>query len=488
VLVVAASSFFVAVGFGVIGPAIPLLATHFGVGAAVAGLAISAFAAFRFLSAMGGGRLVRAFGERAVMTGGLLLQAVTSILAGLAPTFTLLIVFRSIGGIGSAAFTVASISLVIRITPAARRGRAMSIYQGGFILGSIAGPGLGGLLAEISLRLPLVVYGIFLLIAAVVSGTLLRTRPAPPAEPVLTEEVAEAALAEPALPAEALADVALAEVALPNVAHPDVARSDVARSDAARSDVARSDAARSDVARSDAARSDAARSDLAPADVADADAALDRPLGRLEAPPGGPLRTALRNRSYIAALLANLAVGWVFYGMRSATLPLYINRHLHQSAGWTGLAFLLSALVQALALLRTGRISDTWGRKPALLLGAGISILSVAAFTLPISPDVFLLPLMTLGLGGALMATAPAALVGDVAVGRSESIIALFAMVSDLGGITGPLVSGWLADKYSFDAAFWLACVIMGAGFAVTLTIGRDRPRRLAAGRIPASS
>ena len=437
VLVVAASSFFVAVGFGVIGPAIPLLATHFGVGATVAGLAISAFAAFRFLSAMGGGRLVRAFGERAVMTGGLLLQAVTSIMAGLAPTFTLLIVFRAIGGIGSAAFTVASIALVIRITPAASRGRAMGIYQGGFILGSIAGPGLGGLLAEISLRLPLVVYGIFLLVAAVVSRTMLRARPVPSAEAARPEEVAQAALAEPALPAEALADVALAEVALP---------------------------------------------DEVPAGVAVADAAPDRPLGRLEAPPGGPLRAALRQRPYIAALLANLAVGWVFYGMRSATLPLYINRQLGQSAGWTGLAFLLSALVQALTLLRAGRLCDTWGRKQALLLGAGISILSVAAFTLPISPDVFLLPLMALGVGGALMATAPAALVGDVAVGRSESIIALFAMVSDLGGITGPLVSGWLADKYSFAASFWLACVIMGAGFVVTLTIGRTRPRRLSAG------
>jgi MFS family permease len=432
VLVVAASSFFVAVGFGVIGPAIPLLAAHFGVGAALAGLAISAFAAFRFLSAMGGGRLVRAFGERAVMTGGLLLQAVTSILAGLAPTFTLLIVFRSIGGIGSAAFTVASIALVIRITPASQRGRAMSIYQGGFILGSIAGPGLGGLLAEISLRLPLVVYGIFLLIAAVVSQTMLRRRPAPLADPALSEEVAEAGLAEPALPAEALADVALAEVADPAPAGAGAAESGAA------------------------------------------EAAPDRPLGRLEAPPGGPLRAALRNRSYVAALLANLAVGWVFYGMRSALLPLYINRHLGQSAAWTGVAFLLSALVQALALLRTGRICDTWGRKPALLLGAGISILSVAAFTLPISPDVFLLPLLTLGVGGALMATAPAALVGDVAVGRSESIIALFSMVSDLGGITGPLVSGWLTDKYSFSAAFWLACVIMAAGFAVTLTIGRS--------------
>jgi dipeptide/tripeptide permease len=214
--------------------------------------------------------------------------------------------------------------------------------------------------------------------------------------------------------------------------------------------------------------------DPAPAAAGAAAAAPDRPLGRLEAPPGGPLRAALRNRAYVAALLANLAVGWVFYGMRSALLPLYINRHLGQSAAWTGVAFLLSALVQALALLRTGRLCDTWGRKPALLLGAGISILSVAAFTLPIGPDVFLLPLLTLGVGGALMATAPAALVGDVAVGRSESIIALFSMVSDVGGITGPLVSGWLTDKYSFGAAFWLACVIMAAGFAVTLTIGRS--------------
>ena len=397
-------------------------------GAAVAGLAISAFAAVRFLSAMAGGRLVRAFGERAVMTGGLLLQAVTSILAGLAPTFTLLIVFRSIGGFGSAAFTVSSIALIIRITPAAQRGRAMGIYQGGFILGSIAGPGLGGLLAEVSLRLPLVVYGVFLLIAGLVSRTMLRYRTVPATAPALPQEVGQAALAEPALPAEALADVALAEVA------------------------------------------------------------EDRPLGRLEAPPGGPLRTALRSRAYVAALLANLAVGWVFYGMRSALLPLYISRHLGESAGWTGLAFLLSALVQALSLLRAGRLCDTWGRKPVLLLGAGVSILSVAAFTLPISPDVFLLPLMSLGVGGALMATAPAALVGDVAVGRNESIIALFSMVSDLGGITGPLVSGWLADTYSYAAAFWLACVILGAGFAVTLTIGLARPRRLAAGRAAAPS
>jgi MFS family permease len=439
------------------------------VSAAVAGLAISAFAAFRFLSALGGGRLVRIFGERSVMTGGLLLQAVTSILAGLAPNFALLVTFRSIGGIGSAAFTIASIALIIRIAPEAQRGRAMGIYQGGFILGSIAGPGLGGLLAEISLRLPLVVYGIFLLLAAVVSQTMLRT-PALPrgergragaaraaaAEAALAEQIAEAALAEPAIPGEALADAALARPPGP-VAAP---------AGPARVDPALGNEAPSMTAPSGRAPGGTAPSGTAPAGSAPGTARS-----------AGPLRTALRSRAYLAALLANLAVGWVFYGMRSALLPLYISRHLHQSAGWTGLAFLLSALVQALALLRAGRICDTWGRKPALLLGAGVSILSVAAFTLPISPGVFLVPLLTLGAGGALMATAPGALVGDVAVGRNETIIALFAMVSDFGGIAGPLVSGWLTDAVSFSAAFWLACAIMASGFAVTLTIGRDRPR-----------
>ena len=456
----AAASFLVAIGFGVIGPAIPLLAAHFGVSAALAGLAISAFAAFRFLSALAGGRLVRAVGERAVMTGGLLLQAVTSILAGLAPTFPLLIAFRSIGGIGSAAFTVSSIALVIRIAPEQQRGRAMGIYQGGFILGSIAGPGLGGLLAEISLRLPLVVYGIFLLLAAIVSATMLRT-PAVPrrdrvrTESALAEQVAEAVLAEPAIPGEALADAALA---------------DTAPVDAALADTALADTALADAPLGDGVHGDAALGDTAPGD-----GVLVRPRGPAVARPDGPLRTALRSRAYLAALLANLGVGWVFYGMRSSLLPLYISRHLGQSAGWTGLAFLLSALVQALALLRAGRICDTWGRKPALLLGAGVSILSVAAFTLPISPGVFLLPLLSLGVGGALLATAPGALVGDVAVGRSETIIALFAMVSDFGGIAGPLISGWLTDAVSYAAAFWLACAILASGFVMTLTIGRGR-------------
>jgi MFS family permease len=56
--VLAVVAFVVALGFGIVAPAIPLFASSFGVGTTAVGLAVSAFAFFRFVSAFGGGSLV----------------------------------------------------------------------------------------------------------------------------------------------------------------------------------------------------------------------------------------------------------------------------------------------------------------------------------------------------------------------------------------------------------------------------------------------
>src|SRR4051794_20054684 len=133
--VLAMISLFVSIGFGIIGPAIPLLAKQFGVGAWEASLAISAFALFRFISAMGTGTLIDKLGERRVLVAGLLIQASTSVLAGLAPTFELLLTFRAIGGFGGAAFSISSIALLLRIAPGGKRGRAGGGYHGGGAMG-----------------------------------------------------------------------------------------------------------------------------------------------------------------------------------------------------------------------------------------------------------------------------------------------------------------------------------------------------------------
>src|SRR3712207_9278411 len=71
-------------------------------------------------------------------------------------------------------FTVAALSLLLRVAPPAHRGRAAAAWQGGCILGGIAGPAAGGLLAELSPRLPFFLYAGFLILAGSVAMVLLR--------------------------------------------------------------------------------------------------------------------------------------------------------------------------------------------------------------------------------------------------------------------------------------------------------------------------
>jgi MFS family permease len=160
--VLTAVAFAVAVGFGVVAPAIPVYARDFGVGRTAAGAVISAFAFMRLVSALGSGRLVNRIGERLVLALGIAIVAVSSALAGLAQSYTQLLLLRGVGGVGSAMFTVSAISLLLRVVDSDQRGRATGMWQSGFLVGAIAGPAIGGPLTDISLRAPFFVYAVTL--------------------------------------------------------------------------------------------------------------------------------------------------------------------------------------------------------------------------------------------------------------------------------------------------------------------------------------
>ena len=200
VAVLAAVAFAVAVGYGIVAPAIPVFARQFGVGETLAGLVISAFAFMRFISALAGGFMVERFGERVILTTGILIVAVSTGLAGLAQSYAQLLVLRGVGGIGSAMFTVSAFALLFRVVGGTSRGRASGLFQGGFLIGGLVGPALGGLLTEISLRLPFFVYSATLLVAGAIAAVFLaqaRLRPradpsAAPAEADAAEPIADA--------------------------------------------------------------------------------------------------------------------------------------------------------------------------------------------------------------------------------------------------------------------------------------------------------
>ncbi len=168
------ASFFVAVGFGIIAPTIPLFAKSFGVNNAQVGLIISSFALARFASGLFAGKLVDKFGERIVYTTGVGFVAISSFAAALAQNYEQLLIYRAAGGLGSSMFSVAAGSIILRAVDDTRRARAQSLYNGSFLLGMMAGPVIGGFLTAISLRAPLLIYAFMLVISSAAGGFLLR--------------------------------------------------------------------------------------------------------------------------------------------------------------------------------------------------------------------------------------------------------------------------------------------------------------------------
>lgn len=172
-----AVAFSVAVGFGIVAPAIPVFARSFGVSRTAAGAVVSAFAFMRLVSALGVGRLVDRFGERLILATGIAIVAGSSAVAGLARSYDQLLVLRGLGGFGSAMFSVSAVSLLLRVVQPDQRGRASGLFAGGFLLGGVTGPAFGGLVTSYSIRAPFFLYAGTLAVAGGIGLYALRNTP-----------------------------------------------------------------------------------------------------------------------------------------------------------------------------------------------------------------------------------------------------------------------------------------------------------------------
>jgi MFS family permease len=72
-------------------------------------------------------------------------------------------------------FSVSAMTLLLRTAEPGRRARAIGFYQGGFLIGGMAGPAIGSLLATISLTAPFFFYAGTLTVAGLVGLFLLRS-------------------------------------------------------------------------------------------------------------------------------------------------------------------------------------------------------------------------------------------------------------------------------------------------------------------------
>lgn len=354
-------AFMVALGFGLVAPAIPLFARQFGVGKTAAGAVISAFALMRLLTAPFVGRLVNAAGERIVLATGIGVVAVSSALSGLAQAYWQLLVLRGAGGVGSIMFSVSAASLLIRVTPSHQRGRAQGVWAGSFLIGLIAGPAVGTV-ASFSLRLPFFLY----------AGTL----------------------------------VVAGALGLGNLRHSELAARQSERVE---------------------------------------------PLA---------LATALRNRAYLAALVASFAGDFAIVGARSSIVPQFVTDSLHLGSSWVYAAFLVVSLVSGALLLPFGQIADTRGRRPVIICGLALGAVGFVLMPSFATLTGLMIAMVLLGVAGAADSVAPGAVLGDVVGGRGGTVVAVFQMAGDFGAVLGPVVAGAIADGSGYGAAFAVSAVV----------------------------
>jgi DHA1 family multidrug resistance protein-like MFS transporter len=415
-----AVAFTVALGYGIVAPAIPEFAREFGVSAAAAASVISIFALVRIAAALPAGRLVSRLGARPVMTAGILVVAASSVLAGFSRSFAALLIARGAGGLGSAMYSVGAQTLLLVSVPSGQRGRATGLFSGGFLVGAIAGPAVGGLIAEWSLRAPFIIYGVLLIVPAVITAVVLTGPPTPAAagDQPLAEPPAGAAGERPA---------------------PSGARA-------------------------------AGPAGPAPASRG---AAGGQPAGGQ--PAGGPGR-AVRSRAFAAAATAAFADGFASMGVRSAIVPLFVVAVLHRSAAWTGAGFVVFAVLNAAVLLPGGWAADAVGRRPVIITGAAAGAAGMAMLALLPSVPGYLAGLAVAGLGSGLLDVAPAAMVGDLLAGRGGTLVALYQMAGDAGAVTGPVAAGLLVDRASYAAAFGLAAGVLGLAAVLAAVAREARP------------
>lgn len=167
------------------------------------------------------------------------------------------------------------------------------------------------------------------------------------------------------------------------------------------------------------------------------------------------VREALGDPAYRAALASAFANGWCNFGVRVAVLPQFAVA-VHDDTWVAGVALALAAAGTALALQVAGRVADSVGRKPLVLVG--LLVTSATLGLIGLSGDlVVLFTLSALsGLGSGLLNPGQQATVADV-VGNQRGggpVLGAFQMTQDAGAILGPVLVGVVADQAGFAWAF----------------------------------
>ncbi|MGD7010212.1 MFS transporter [Metabacillus sp. 84] len=174
-LIILMINMFIAIGsFGIIIPILPAYLKSIDQGGMAAGLMIAIFAGAQLLFSPIAGRWADQYGRRKMIVYGLAGLTLSMFIFYATDSIWFLYASRVIGGIGAALLIPAIFAYIADITTIEQRAKGNSYISASMSLGIVIGPGVGGFLAELGLKMPFLISALVSLVAVLFSVLVLK--------------------------------------------------------------------------------------------------------------------------------------------------------------------------------------------------------------------------------------------------------------------------------------------------------------------------
>ena len=173
IAVVIFCEFLICLGMSLIFPVMPFIKNEYHFSAFDMGVMSSLFAFVQFIASPIVGRISDKTGRKPMLVWGLLVFSIAEFVFALAQQLWLFDLSRAVDGLSAAMFVPTSMALAADLTSVKDRAKVIGWLSAAFSGGLILGPGLGGILANISYKFPFWVAGILGIISTIVAVALL---------------------------------------------------------------------------------------------------------------------------------------------------------------------------------------------------------------------------------------------------------------------------------------------------------------------------
>lgn len=415
----------VTLGQGSATPVLPEYTLGFGVSAIGLAAAVAVFALGRMIITIPTGVVAHRFPPRVVLTLGCAVTALGVIGCGLAPTFSTLLAFRALGGIGSGIYLTSAVLTIVAHSPVRRRATRIGFNQSALVAAVTVGPALGGILGETTgLRASFVIVGAIAAVGAVVTWTgwnwAARSEPDHDRSPDPVEAGEGSEGGEP-------------------------------REGGTRPD-------------------DATAADREQATATD---------GKPDQPGASGLERIMWP-AFITACAVNFAIFATRHGARQTILPLIAVEQFSLSVGSMGALFTMMSIVSLVVLPAASWAGDRFGRIPTIVPGlvATAGGLAVAAFAGSL-PGLWI-GAAVMSAGMSMASPTPMAWAADASPAPRHGVtLAVARTAGDVGSFIGPLALAAVAIAATLGVSLLtngLALLVL-AGLTVATGLRRRRGR-----------